>query len=203
MSAPTTRVAPWEDFILRVIAIWKLSHACFFIAVGFGLLKLRHHNVVDFLNNHLIIPYHINPESHFVDWLLNYAQKVTPWLSLAGYAAFLYATLFAVEGIGLYLRKRWAEWLVVGATGSFLPFELWALFERVMWWKLTLLMGNLLIVSYLVHRILLDEKLKRGDDGPGGQAKGGDLPVAPSGLNGSQQTPGDHVGSTRPVSSKP
>jgi uncharacterized membrane protein (DUF2068 family) len=201
MSAPTTRVAPWEDFMLRVIAIYKLSHAAFFIAVGFGLLKLRHHNIVDFLNAHLIVPYHINPESHFVDWLLNYAHKLTPWLSLAGYAAFIYATLFAVEGVGLYLRKRWAEWLVVGATGSFLPFELWALFEHAVWWKLALLLGNLLIVSYLVHRILLDEKLKRGDDGPGGQATGGDRPGTPSGMNGSRQTP-DRVSPTGAVSGK-
>jgi len=183
MSAPASRVAPWENFALRVIAIWKLCHAVFFTAVGFGLLKLRHHNVdnflnnvVDFLNAHHI--FHINPESHFVDWLLYKAHEITPWMSLAGYAAFIYALLFAVEGTGLYLRKRWAEWLVVGATGSFLPFELWALFEHVVWWKFILLLGNLLIVGYLVHRILLDVRLKEkaveGDSAHGdGNATGG------------------------------
>jgi uncharacterized membrane protein (DUF2068 family) len=161
MSDTTTRVAPWEDFVLRVIAIYKLSHAAFLIAVGFGLLRLRHHNIVDFLNDNLIIPYHINPESHFVDWLLNYAQKFAPWMSLAGYAAFVYAALFATEGIGLYLRKHWAEWLVVAATGLFVPFELWALFEHVVWWKILLLAGNLCIVGYLAHRITLEARLKR------------------------------------------
>ena len=40
MSAPATRVAPWEDFVLRLIAIYKLLHAVFFTAVGFGLLRL-------------------------------------------------------------------------------------------------------------------------------------------------------------------
>jgi uncharacterized membrane protein (DUF2068 family) len=161
MSAPAPRVALWEDFVLRVIAIYKLSHAAFFIAVGAGLLRLRHHNIVDFLNDHLIIPYHINPESHFVDWLLNYAQKFAPWMSLAGYAAFVYAALFATEGIGLYLRKRWAEWLVVAATGLFVPFELWALFEHAVWWKVLLLAGNLSIVGYLAHRITLEARLRR------------------------------------------
>jgi uncharacterized membrane protein (DUF2068 family) len=173
MSAPSSRIAPWEDFVLRVIAIWKLSHAAFFTAVGFGLLKLRHHNVVDFLNAHLIIPYHINPESHFVDWLLNYAQKLTPWMSLAGYAAFVYAALFATEGIGLYLRKRWAEWLVVAATALFIPFELWALFAHAVWWKFLLLLGNLSIVGYLAHRILLDSRLKAPTEEP---AKGEGTP---------------------------
>ena len=47
MSAPVTRVAPWEDFVLRAIALWKLANALFFTAAGFGLLKLRHHNLPD------------------------------------------------------------------------------------------------------------------------------------------------------------
>jgi uncharacterized membrane protein (DUF2068 family) len=171
MSAVATRVAPWEDFVLRVIAIWKLVHAVFFTAVGFGLLKLRHHNIVDFLNDNLIVPYHLNPESHFVDWMLDQAQKVSPhMLVLAGYASFIYASLFAVEGIGLYLRKHWAEWLVVVTTGFFLPLELYELFHRVVWWKFLILAGNVLIVAYLIHRITLDARLKaaaarkEGDD---------------------------------------
>jgi uncharacterized membrane protein (DUF2068 family) len=171
MSAPSSRVAPWEDFVLRVIAIWKLGHAVFFTAVGFELLKLRHHNVDDFLNNWIdflnsLHIFHINPESHFVDWLLDHAHRLAPWMSFAGYAAFVYAALFATEGIGLYLRKRWAEWLVVAATGSFLPFELWALFKHFMWWKILLLLGNLSIVAYLTHRILLDSRMKARESKP-------------------------------------
>ena len=202
MSAPATRLAPWEDFVLRVIAIWKLSHAAFFIAVGFGLLRLRHHNIVDFLNDHLIIPYHINPESHFVDWLLSHAQKLAPWMSLAGYGAFVYASLFAFEGIGLYLRKRWAEWLVVAATASFLPFELWALFAHVVWWKFLLLVSNLCIVGYLSHRILLDTRLKNDGDGPGVPVSGDVQPGTPTGLGAKQRIAGDGVGTNGAVPTK-
>lgn len=161
MSAPTPRIAPWEDFVLRVIAIWKLIHAVFFTAVGFGLLRLRHHNVVDFLNAHIIIPYHLNPEGRFVDWVLAQAEKVSPhMLLLAGWAAFFYAALFAAEGIGLYLRKHWAEYLVVIVTASLLPIEVYELFHRLAWWKFAAVVGNLLIVSYLIHRILLDVRFK-------------------------------------------
>jgi hypothetical protein len=52
MSVPVTKVAPWEDFVLRFIAIYKLCHALFFIAVGFGLIRLRGH-MVTFLNNYI------------------------------------------------------------------------------------------------------------------------------------------------------
>jgi uncharacterized membrane protein (DUF2068 family) len=161
MSAPQTRIAPWEDFVLRLIAIWKLIHALFFTAVGFGLLRLRRHNVVDFLNNHIVIPYHLNPESRFVDWLLAQGEKVSPhMLLLAGWAAFLYAALFAAEGIGLYLRRHWAEYLVVIVTGSLLPLEIYELWVKIAWWKFAAVTGNLLIVAYLVHRLLLDARFK-------------------------------------------
>ena len=198
MSAPANQVAPWEDFVLRIIAIWKLIHAVFFTAVGFGLLKLRHHNIVDFLNDHLIVPYHLNPESHFVDWMLVQAQKVSPhMLFLAGWAAFIYAAVFATEGIGLYLRKRWAEWLVVFATGGFLPLEVYELFHKEVWWKFVILFGNLLIVGYLIHRLTLEFRLRRSaarsenDDKPTGAAPG---------LNG--KASGNRVGSSGAVSTK-
>jgi uncharacterized membrane protein (DUF2068 family) len=161
MSSPPTRIAPWEDFVLRVIAIWKLSHAVFFTAVGFGLLKLRHHNVVEILNAYVIIPYHLNPESRFVDWLLGRAGSVSPhMLFLLGWAAFFYAALFAAEGIGLYLRKHWAEYLVVVVTGSLLPIEVYELFHKLAWWKFAAVTGNLLIIAYLIHRLLLDARFK-------------------------------------------
>jgi len=160
MSAPPARVAPWEDFVLRLIAFWKLLHAVFFIAVGFGLLRLRHHDVVEFLNTNVIIPYHIDPENRWVDWALDKAGMLSPHLVLLGWAAFFYAALFAAEGIGLYLRKHWAEYLVVIVTGSLLPIELYELFHKLAWWKFAVVVGNLLIVIYLIHRLLLDARFK-------------------------------------------
>ena len=168
MSAPAPRVAPWEDFVLRAIAVWKLSHAFFFTAVGFGLLKLRGHNVatfvsnvVDFLNAHELMPYNLNPEGPAMKWLLIKADVLTSHrLLLFGYAAFFYAALFAAEGIGLYLRKHWAEYLVVIVTASLLPLEVYELWHKATWWKWTAVVGNLLIVSYLIHRIILDARFK-------------------------------------------
>ncbi len=177
MSEPVTRVAPWEDFVLRLIAIYKLCHALFFTAVGFGLLRLRHHNVVDFLNEQIVIPYHLNPGNRFLDGMLAEADKVSPhMLLLAGYAAFLYAALFAAEGIGLYLRKHWAEYLVVIVTGSLLPLEIYELFHKAAFWKLAAVVGNLLIVGYLIHRILLDARTKAKQ-----AQQGGELPESEKG----------------------
>jgi uncharacterized membrane protein (DUF2068 family) len=161
MSEPNVRVAPWEDLVLRLIAIWKLSHALFFTAVGFGLLRLRHHNVPQVLWDYVIVPYKLNPENGFIDWIMFQADKVTPHaLILWGWISFFYAGLFYVEGIGLFLRRHWAEYLVVIVSGSLLPLEIWELSLGVKWWKITVVVGNLLIVGYLIHRLVLDARYK-------------------------------------------
>jgi len=46
-------------------------------------------------------------------------------IELLAAAVFAYAALFATEGVGLWLQKRWAEYLTVIATTSFIPFEIW------------------------------------------------------------------------------
>jgi uncharacterized membrane protein (DUF2068 family) len=160
MSASNPKMALWENVVLRLIAIYKLLHAVLFIAVGFGLLQLRHHDVVQVLNTYVIGPYHLHPEeSSVVDWVLDMASTLTSHkLTFYGYTAFLYAALFAAEGIGLYLRKHWAEYLVVIVTGSLLPFEIYKTYESAAPWKFGVIAGNLLVVSYLIHRLLLDSR---------------------------------------------
>lgn len=186
MSESNTRVAPWEDFTLRLIAIYKLLHGMFFTGVGFGLLKLRHHDVVEFLNVHLIIPYHLDPEGRVVDWLLAKAAMVNPhMLVLLGWGSFFYAALFFAEGVGLYMRKHWAEYLVVIVTGSLLPIELYELFVKLAWWKFAVVLGNLAIVSYLIHRLRLDyrnRQLQVANTSSSGESsdKGEELSTSPA-----------------------
>jgi uncharacterized membrane protein (DUF2068 family) len=150
-------MAPWEDFVLRLIAIYKFLHGLLFIGIGFGLIKLKHHDVPQFLMTYVVEPLHFSPENKVVDWLLDEAAKLTDHkLVLLSDAAFFYALLFCIEGVGLFLRKHWAEYFVVIVTGSLLPFEIWTLTLRVEWWKCGAILGNLLILCYLIHRLRLD-----------------------------------------------
>ena len=71
-----------------------------------------------------------------------------------GIAAFAYAAVFLVEGVGLLLRKRWAEWLTVAVTGSFIPVEVYEMVHRFGAGKVIALVLNIAIVAYLVwHRL--------------------------------------------------
>jgi len=71
-----------------------------------------------------------------------------------GIAAFAYAAVFMVEGVGLLLRKRWAEWLTVAVTGSFIPVEVYEMVHHFGAGKVIALVLNIAIVAYLVwHRL--------------------------------------------------
>jgi uncharacterized membrane protein (DUF2068 family) len=68
-----------------------------------------------------------------------------------GIVALVYAAIFATEGIGLWMRKHWAEWFTVIATGSFVPVELYECIVRFGWLKFAVMVANILIVIYLVR----------------------------------------------------
>jgi uncharacterized membrane protein (DUF2068 family) len=68
-----------------------------------------------------------------------------------------YAAVFAVEGIGLVRRKRWAEWLTVVVTASFIPIEIYELVSHPGAGKIAALVVNVAIVAYLV-RVRLRER---------------------------------------------
>jgi uncharacterized membrane protein (DUF2068 family) len=65
-------------------------------------------------------------------------------------ASLAYAAVFATEGTGLVLRKPWAEWLTIAATGSFVPIEVYELIHRPSAAKAVALAINVAIVAYLV-----------------------------------------------------
>ena len=56
-----------------------------------------------------------------------------------------------MEGGGLFLRKRWAEWLTVVATTLLIPLELYELVRKPSALKGAGLIVNILIVLYLVR----------------------------------------------------
>jgi uncharacterized membrane protein (DUF2068 family) len=65
----------------------------------------------------------------------------------------VFAAIFLTEGIGLLLRRHWAEYLAVIATASFLPLELYELIHRVRATRVVIVAANLAIVVYLIVRL--------------------------------------------------
>jgi len=69
-----------------------------------------------------------------------------------GIAALCYGVVFTVEGVGLIRRKRWAEWLTLIVTASFIPLEIYELAHRPGVGKVLALIVNVAIVIYLAWR---------------------------------------------------
>jgi uncharacterized membrane protein (DUF2068 family) len=136
--------------VLVLIAAYKFALALLFISIGVGALHLVHKDIEDLLAR-LALDLRFNPESKFVNFLLDKASLLNdPMLRRIGAVAFSYAGLSAAEGIGLYLEKAWGEYLTLVVTASFLPWEIFEIIHRLTWVRVGLLLVNILVFIYLL-----------------------------------------------------
>jgi uncharacterized membrane protein (DUF2068 family) len=75
-------------------------------------------------------------------------------VELTAVALALDGVLSAVEAWALHTRRWWAEWLVVVASGSLLPYELFELTRHLRVGRALILVVNAGIVVYLARRAL-------------------------------------------------
>jgi uncharacterized membrane protein (DUF2068 family) len=149
--------APPRHPALAWIAAFKLGKSVALLIVAGELLHLLQPGALDRLIGHLaelpMAGWH--PMMHAIDWLMDLSPHR---IMLAGVLACVYALLYAVEGIGLWMQKRWAEYLTTVATASLIPFEIWELSRGVSMLKAAALAVNIAIVIYLVYVIRTDRK---------------------------------------------
>jgi len=69
-----------------------------------------------------------------------------------GAGAILYGLLELLEGVGLLMRRRWAEYLVLVATCAFVPVEIDELLRHPTPVKAIAFVVNVAIIAYLVWR---------------------------------------------------
>jgi len=77
-------------------------------------------------------------------------------------ASFADAALSAVEGLSLRAGRAWAPWLVVIATGSLLPWEVWEILRRPTWGRALILMVNIAVVAYLLAGVVREHRQLAG-----------------------------------------
>lgn len=72
-------------------------------------------------------------------------------LTKIGIVLSLYAIVEGVEAVGLWMGKRWAEYLTLIVTASFLPLEIYELSERFSVLKVVTFAINVAVVVYLLY----------------------------------------------------
>jgi uncharacterized membrane protein (DUF2068 family) len=149
-SAPVAAPANNHSRGLLVVGLFKLTKAVFFAAVGAGALHLVDKNVAEVLR-HILEALRVGPESHIVEFLVSKATLINSHqLREAGTLSFLYSAVCVVEGTGLVLRKRWAEYFTVALTAMGLPWESYELMNKFSMYKVALLLINLAVLLYLL-----------------------------------------------------
>ncbi len=156
----TRRERTWT---IHLISLEKVIKATILLVVAYKLLSLFNRDVhawaEDFVTRH-----GIDLANRYVhatlERLVGFGNTQVVEIS-AG--ATVYASLLYVEGIGLWLQKRWAEYLTAILTALLIPVELYEIFEKFTWVRVGILALNIFIVWYLATR-LRDEKKEQGSN---------------------------------------
>jgi uncharacterized membrane protein (DUF2068 family) len=142
-----------RDLVIRLIALFKLAKAAMLVAVGVGALSMRNGHPGNWIGEwvHALA---VDPHGRYVNLLLAKVSSLDVHeLREIGVGSLVYAAVFLVEGIGLMLRKMWAEVLTVIVTTSFIPLEIYELVEHRSWAKVIVIGVNVLVVLYLLRRL--------------------------------------------------
>src|SRR6202011_1333959 len=95
-----------------------------------------------------------DPDNRFIHAvLMKLLAGDNPKLKKISAGTFFYAALLLTEGIGLLLRKRWAEYFTIITTASLLPLEIYEIVHRVSIAKILVLAVNAAIVWYLAVQL--------------------------------------------------
>jgi uncharacterized membrane protein (DUF2068 family) len=142
---------------LRLIAAFKLCEALLLAAAGLGALGLLQadwqHALVGWLDElSLREGRRLTSEmaSKAIDML---GAATVERLVLIAIGCFIYASVFMVEAVGLWLRRRWAEYLTILMTASLLPFEVIELLRQQSLPRILTFAINLLVVAYLIWNL--------------------------------------------------
>jgi uncharacterized membrane protein (DUF2068 family) len=145
--------------ILRILAVERFARGLLVALLGVAVLQLKSSQVSirDVFQRDLSAAKPLFDQLgwnatdsgliHSIESILN-AKGST--LNLVAALLILYGGLQIVEGVGLWMLKRWGEYLAVVATSLFLPLEIYELSHKVTALRLGAFLLNVAAVLYLL-----------------------------------------------------
>jgi len=135
---------------LALIGGFKLVKGLALLAVAAGAHHLLHKDIADFVAT-WVAQLHLDPDNRYIGKAMAGILSLDDRkLRAIGAGTLVYAALLLTEGIGLLLRRRWAEYFTVVVTGSFIPLEVYELTRRLTWGRFVLVGVNVAVVWYLI-----------------------------------------------------
>jgi uncharacterized membrane protein (DUF2068 family) len=126
MTAPAHPSVVDRASFLRAVAIYKFTKTAVLISLGLATMRLVRPDVAAAFEQwvaDLPVGYIQHVSELFLNWIDGGPE--TSRVVILGIGLFAYATLFLIEGVGLWMQRRWAEWLTVVATGALIPLEIY------------------------------------------------------------------------------
>jgi uncharacterized membrane protein (DUF2068 family) len=160
IEIPARGQALRDKIVLRLIAVDRLIHFLILVSLGIAVLILSRHEhaarnefdrVLAALQGGVAGgPVQTTGRVGIIRELDKLFSLQAHTLRTVGIALLAYGLLEGVEAVGLWLTKRWAEYLTFVATAILLPFEVYELIDRVSVLKIVGFAINVAVVVYLV-----------------------------------------------------
>ena len=143
---------------LKIIGVLKLISGATALLVGVGVFRFLGHDPGPHAER-IITHLGLDPNNHIIHEAISRITGIDrAHLRALEIGTFFYAGLHTVEGIGLILGYHWAEYLVIVATGSLIPFEIYEIARKFTLVRVALFVVNVAIVIYLILTLRKDRR---------------------------------------------
>jgi len=132
--------------VVKSVALFEATKGVIVLLAGFGLLSLLHHDLRA-LAIALVGRLHLEASHHYPSVFIEAASRTTDSrLWFIAVIGFVYAAFRFVEAYGLWFCRTWAEWLALISGGIYLPLEVYEVFRRLTWMRVSALVANIVVV---------------------------------------------------------
>jgi uncharacterized membrane protein (DUF2068 family) len=133
-------IVAYKSFVTVVFSILAISL----------LIAARKYTEVENLADAL----ELTSKHRIIEWVLDKILNFSPKkLGFVGAASAIYAIVSGIEAVGLWQKKVWAHWLVIGLVGSSIFPEIYELIHGLTLLKVVVFALNVVMLWYLLtHR---------------------------------------------------
>lgn len=148
-----------DAFVLRLLAVERFVRGLLLVALAYGVYKFdgSRNSLQQVFDSYLPL---LTPLADKLGVDLQSAGPVRliekaleqphSTLLLVAFGVLAYGVLQLVEGAGLWLMRRWGEYVAVVGTSVFIPLEIYEIVEKLTWLRVAALLVNIFAVVYLV-----------------------------------------------------
>jgi uncharacterized membrane protein (DUF2068 family) len=144
-----------HDAFIKVIIVERIVKAVVLIGLAIGLIVAGEKGLIATWAHFAQEQLNLDADQSVIEQLLFRLLALVgsfQHTTVLAIGAIAYALLEGTEGVGLAMRRRWAEYLTVIATGILVPFEAYEVIHKVTLFRVGALLLNLAVVGYLAYR---------------------------------------------------